>query len=150
MAGRIVGYHPEIPEGIYTVRYTGYETGHSWNSTKVVLKFAVVEGEYSGTPLTRYYNAKRLFDPIGPDGDFEVGDRGHLVKEFRTLFPDIRSISEIDPDAYKGKLIRVRVESTNKTGTGEELSESNQYSVIRKLIEIVPELYEAESFTKLG
>lgn len=150
MAGKIVGYHPDIPEGVYTVRYTGYETGHSWNSTKVILNFGVVEGEYSGIPLTRYYNAKRLFDPIGPDGDFEVGDRSHLVKEFRTLFPDIRSVSEIDPDAYKDKLIRVQVELTSKTGTGEELLASNQYSVIRKLIEIVPESYEEESLTKLG
>ena len=150
MVGKVVGYHPEIPEGVYTVRYTGYETGHSWNSKKVLLKFSVVEGEYAGVPLTRYYNAKQLFDPIGPNGDFEIGDRSHLVKEFRTLNPDIRSISEIDPDAYKGKLIRVLVESINKTGTGEELSNSNQYSVIRKLLEIVPEAFENESLTKLG
>lgn len=143
MAGKIVGYHPEVPEGTYTVRYIGYETGHSWNSMKVILKFAIVEGEFEGIPLTRYYNAKRLFDPIGPGGDFEVGDRSHLVKEFRSLFPNIRSISEIDPDTYKGQLIRVQVESTNKTGTGEELTESNQYSVIRELLEIIPESFES-------
>lgn len=142
MAGKVVGHHPDIPEGVYAVRYNGYETGQSWNSMKVMLKFAIVEGEFEGIPLIRYYNAKRLFDPIGPDGGFEVGDRSDLVKEFRSLFPDIRSISQIDPDAYRGKLIRVQVESTKKTGTGEELTESNQYSVIRKLLEIIPESYE--------
>lgn len=150
MAGSVVGYHPGVPEGIYTVKYTGYETGRSWNSDKVILHFCIVEGEKSGVPVSRYYNAKRLFDPIGPDGDFEVGDRSYLVKEFRALFPDIRSISAIDPDTYRGKLIRVQVESTKRTGTGEELPESNQYSVIRKLIEILPESFESDALSKVG
>jgi len=150
MIGKVIGYHPEVPEGSYTVRYCGYETGQSWNSKKVKVSFAVVEGEYSGVPLTRYYNVANLGKPIGPDGSFEVGDRSHLVKEYRLLLPQVQSISEIDLDLYKDTLIRVRVKTTNKTGIGEELSESNQYSIIRKLLEIVPEPYETESLTKLG
>jgi len=142
MVGKVVGYHAEIPEGLYTVKYCGYETGKSWNSQKVTVKFAVVEGEYAGVPLARYYNVRRLYEPIGPNGDFDVGDRSYLVKEFRSLFPDIRSTSEIDLDLYRSKSIRVKVVTTNKTGTGEELTGPNQYSVIRKLIEIIPETYE--------
>ena len=150
MIGKVVGFHPEIDEGIYTVKYIGYETGLSWNSKKVIVNFCIVEGENSGVPLTRYYNAKSLDEPLGPNGSFSVGDRSHLVKEFRSLLPEVRSISEIDLNLYANKLIRVQVETTNKTGIGEELSESNQYSVIRKLIEIVPESFESESLTKLG
>ena len=91
-----------------------------------------------------------LSEPIGPSGSFDVGDRCHLVKEFRSLLPDVQSISEVDLDLYKDKLIRAQVETINKTGKGEELSSSNQYSVIRKLVEIVPESFETNSLTKLG
>lgn len=142
MVGKVVGHHPQVPEGTYTVKYCGYETGQSWNSKKVKVIFAIVEGEYAGVPLIRYYNAKHLGEPIGPNGDFDVGDRCHLVKEFRSLLPDIRSISEIDLDLYKDRLIRVQVETVNKTGLSEELLESNQYSVIRKLLEVIPDSYE--------
>ena len=150
MIGKVIGFHPEVDEGIYTVRYIGYETGRSWNGNKVMLKFAIVEGDNAGIELTRYYNAKTLKEPIGRGGSFEVGDRSYLVKEFRSMLPELRSISEIDLDHYKDKLIRVQVGSTNKTGIGEQLSESDQYSVIRKLIEVVPNSLEAESLTKLG
>ena len=141
MAGKVVGYHPEIPEGAYTVRYRGYETGQSWNGQKVIVNFAVAEGDYEGIPLTRYYNAVHLYEPVGPGGDFDVGDRSYLVKEYRSLLPEVRAISEVDLDLYVDKLIRVQVESVNKTGVGEVLSESNQYSVIRKLVKIIPESY---------
>ena len=141
MTGKVVGYHPDIPEGEYTVKYCGYETGQSWNSKKVKVNFADVEGEYEGIPLARYYNAVHVYDPIGPDGDFDVGDRSYLLKEFRSLLPDVGSTNEIDLDLYKDKPIRVQVETTNRTGTGEGLTTSNQYSVIRKLIEIIPTSY---------
>ena len=125
MVGKVAGYHPQVPDDTYTVKYCGYETARSWNSNKVKVNFAIVEGEFAGVPLTRYYNAKRLFEPVGPNGDFEVGDRSYLAKEFRSLLPDVRSISEIDLDLYRDKLIRAKVVTTNKTGTGETLSGSN-------------------------
>ena len=142
MVGRVVGHHPDIPEGRYIVKYAGYETGHFWCSPKVILKFKILDGEWSTFPLSRYYNAIRIFDPIGPDGGFEVGDRSYLLKEFRLLFPEILTTDKVDLNVYRGKRILVDVETTNKTGTGEILTESNQYSVIRKLIEIVPESFE--------
>ena len=150
MTGKIVCYHPEVPEGIYIVKYIGYETGISWNSKKVTVKFSIAQGKYEGMPLVRYYNAITLENPIGANGVYTVGDLGYLVKEFRTLFPSIQATSEIDLNLYKDKLIRVEVETVNKTGVGEELSKSNCYSVIRRLIEIVPESFEADSLSKLG
>ena len=142
MAGKVVGYHPEIPPGEYLVRYCGYETGRSWNSKKVKVNFAVVDGEYEGIPLARYYNARNLSDPVGPNGDFEIGDRCHLLKEYRALLPNVRSTSQIDLDHYKGKLIRAKVRTVNESGNGETLGDNNQYSVIDRLIEIIPETYE--------
>lgn len=142
MVGKVIGYHPHVPDGNYIVKYCGYETGQSWNNKKVIVNFGIVEGEYAGIPLTRYYNAKRIGEPVGADGDFDVGDRSYLVKEYRSLFPDIPSISEIDLNRYNDKLIRVKVVTTKETGKREELAKSNQYSVIGKLLEIVSESYK--------
>ena len=142
MVGKVIGYHPHVPDGTYIVKYCGYETGQSWNSKKVIVNFGIVEGDHAGIPLIRYYNAKRLVDPVGADGDFDVGDRSYLVKEYRSLFPDIQSTSEIDLNRYRDKFIRVKVATIKKTGTHEELDESNQYSIIRKLLEIVHESYQ--------
>ncbi|WP_405234186.1 hypothetical protein [Lentisalinibacter salinarum] len=143
MTGKVVGYHPLIPEGEYLVRFTYYETGRAWKGSKAILHFAVVEGEYAGTPLTRYYNVRHVEPPLGRDGKFSVGDRCHLVKEFRSLLSESSAKSEIDLNLYRGWLIRACVGTTNQTGLGEDLTKPNQYSVIRKLLEIVPESLSA-------
>jgi len=143
MTGKVIGYHPLIPEGEYLVRFMYYETGQSWNSKKVRLQFAVADGEYAGTPLTRYYNALDLEPPTGRNGKFSVGDRSHLVKEFRSLLSDASAIGEIDLNLYRDRLVRAKVGTTSQTGLGEELDKPNQYSVIRKLLEIVPESLSA-------
>jgi len=143
MTGKVIGYHPLIPEGEYLVRFMYYETGQSWNSKKVILHFAVAVGEYGGTPLTRYYNALDLEPPIGRNGQFSAGGQSHIVKEFRSLLSDASAIDEIDLNLYRGRLIKARVDTTSRTGLGEELDQPNQYSVIRKLLEIVPESLSA-------
>ncbi len=70
-----------------------------------------------------------------------VTDRFALVREHRALFPDESNYTEIDPDKYSGHLIRARVETTRKSGIGKELAKGSQYSVVRELLEIVPDDY---------
>ena len=135
MTGRVVGHHPDIPPGTYTVAYCGYETAVSWNSKKIKVRFSVVEGDYAGLVLLRYYNALEIFDPIGPNGDFAVADRGALAAEFRRIFPDEVAYSEIDLNRYEGQTIKARVGHTKKSGLGKELHQANRYSVIRELLE---------------
>ena len=85
-------------------------------------------GEYAGTPLTRYYNVKE-----------RVTDRFALVREYRALFPDESDYCRVDPDRYSGHLIRAIVETTRKSGIGRELTKASRYSVVRELLEIVPD-----------
>ena len=150
MNGIVLDTSPLLPEGTYSVRYTGYETGVYWGRPKVFVYFAVVEGEYEGIPLTRHYNAKTLEGNIGPNGSFGVTDRHAIVREYRTLFPDESDYSQIDPNGYQGHLIRAKVETTAKNGSGKELAKPSRYSVIRELIEIVPEDYEVLYDPKVG
>ncbi len=92
-----------------------------------------MEGEYAGTPLTRYYNVKE-----------RVTDRFAVVREYCALFPDESNYSRIDPDKYSGHLIRAKVETTRKSGIGKELTEASRYSVVRELLGIVPDYYVEE------
>ena len=142
MTGIIRGQSPWVPEGVYTVKYCGYDTGKSWNACKVTVHFAIVEGEFAGISLDRFYNANALVRPFGANGIFEVTDRGALVREYRSLFPGQANKSELDLNAYGNKLIRARVGTSNRNGLGKELSPVSRYSVIRELIEIIPDDYE--------
>ena len=128
MSGIVVDPSPWVSEGIYLLRYVGYEMTQYWGQNKVAVHFAIVEGEYAGIPLTRYYNVKE-----------RVTDRFALVREHRALFPDESNHSQIDPDSYAGHLIRAKVETTRKSGSGKELTKASRYSVVRELLEIVPD-----------
>ncbi len=126
MIGIVVDPSPWVPEGVYLLRYISYETTQYWGQNKLAVHFAIVEGEYAGTPLTRYYNVEE-----------RVTDRFAVVREYRALFPDESDYCRIDPETYSGHLIRAKVETTRKSGIGKELAKGSQYSVVRELLEIV-------------
>ena len=75
MNGIVVDPSPWVPEGIYLLRYVSYEKTQYYGKTKLAVHFAIVEGEYAGTPLTRFYNIKD-----------RVTDRFDIVREHRALF----------------------------------------------------------------
>ena len=130
MSAIVVDPSPWVPEGIYLLRYINYEMTQYWGHAKLAVHFAIVEGEYTGIPLTRYYNVKE-----------RVTDRYAVVREHRALFPDESNSSQIDPDSYAGHLIRAKVGTTRKSGIGKELAKGSRYSVVRELLEIVPDDY---------
>ena len=125
-----VAISPWVPEGIYLLRYVSYEATQYWGKTKFAVHFAIVEGEYAGIPLTRFYNVEDL-----------LSDRFALVREYQALFPDESDYSQIDPDRFDGHLIRAKVETTRKSGVGKDLATASRYSVVRELLGIVPEDY---------
>ncbi len=130
MSGIVFDPSPWVPEDIYLLRYVSHEMTHYGVQNKLAVHFAIVEGEYAGTPLTRYYNVKE-----------RVTDRFAVVREHRALFPDESNSCRIDPDTYSGYLIRAKVGTTRKSGIGKELAKGSRYSVVRELLEIVPDDY---------
>ena len=130
MSGIVVDPSPWVPEEIYLLRYVSHEMTQYWGHNKLAVHFAIVEGEHAGTPLTRYYNVEE-----------RITDRFAVVREYRALFPNDSDFCRIDPDKYAGHLIRAKVETTRKSGIGKELIEASRYSVVRELLEIVPDDY---------
>ncbi len=142
MIGKVLNNHPDIPEGIYLVHYIDFTMSRMFGGRKVIVHFAVVRGEYAGTPLTRYYNVDAVADELPAGEDYVAGDRRDLVREYRKLLPDRSGADDIDLDDYAGKLIRARVETTGKDSRGNKLSKNSCYSKIAELLEIVPDDYE--------
>jgi hypothetical protein len=135
--GKVRDFSPWIPDGTYTVQFTHYETSKSWNGCKVHAHFAVVEGEHAGVPLTRYYNVNALIGQPGINGEFEAPFRGHLVREYSALLPDVASLGAVDLNAYRDIRIKAEVSTVNSDGLGHALTDMNRYSRIRRLLEIV-------------
>ncbi len=119
-----------------------YKTTRMFGGRKVVIRFAVAQGEYAGIPLTRYYNVDALADELKNGEEYAASDRRDLVREYWKLFPDKSGSGDIELNDYAEKLIRVRVKSTGKDGRGNKLSKVSRYSKIAELLEIVPNDYE--------
>jgi len=135
--GKVRGYSPWIPEGTYTVKFTHYETGKSWNDYKVHAHFAVVEGEHAGVPLTRYYNVDAFIGQSGLNGQFEASRGRHLVRELYALLPAQAYSGAANLNAYEGLRITAEVATVGKDGLGHGLAGPNRYSKIKRLIEIM-------------
>ena len=142
MIGRVLDNHPEIPEGIYLVRFINYTSGWMYRCRKVAVHCAVAHGEYAGTPLTKYYNVDALADELENGEQYAASDLRDIVRDYRRLLPDKSVSGDFDLNDYAGKLIRVRVGPVGKDSHGKDLSKGSRYSKIAELLEIVPDDYE--------
>ena len=127
-----------VPEGTYFVKLNHCEMCTSWDAPKLKLNFSIVEGEYSGFPLARFYNVKLLEAPKAAPRRFVAPSRGAYMREFRNCFPDHQERA-LDPNAFRDRLIKAKVVTVRKGWQKKELAASSHYSVIRELLEIVPD-----------
>jgi len=137
--GYISDHHPCIPDGDYEVRYLYYETRIMWGAPKVIAHFSIVTESHAGIEVYRYYNALRLIGPLQEGGNYEVGERSHLVREHRQLlgFPD--RLDEISLADYKNKRILARIQQVKIDGEGEKLPKHARYSKIARLLQTIPD-----------
>ena len=139
--GVIEGALVEIPPGEYTLRYVDYETTSAFGQPKVVVNFGVSEhSPYGGLPLSRYYNAKSLSGPPRKYGNYVAAANGDLVREYRALMPDPKRLDRISWHTLRGKLVLGEVRTVDRDSKGLALPNGTGYSVISKLVGILPEL----------
>jgi hypothetical protein len=100
---------------------------------------AIVACDCADIPLTREYNVKALHGLVGIGGHFSVIRRHVFTREYFSLIPEALGIGEIDLNADKNKSMRAWINATAEMGLGKELDHASQYSVIRKLLSLVPE-----------
>jgi len=131
--------NPKIPNGEYVVEFVSYYTAVMFRekTPKVCLLFAIVEGEYEGFKIERYYSAGRLIGLPGKDGDFKaLSQTCALLMEYCTCFPDqeIVRLDRIPMTRWKKGKFLVRVRSTKLNHQRRNIPTQLQSSVVDQII----------------
>lgn len=137
--GVISGICALVPDGEYEVRYVDYETARFFGNPKVILHCAIVVPEaYAGTPVDRFYNVSKLIGPPKVFGNFDAPMRGDLVREFRRVVKEPDRISFVP---LRNKRLIVEIETVTTDYEHNMLSREDQYSRIKRLIQVLPDEY---------
>ncbi len=129
---------PLVPEGKYVLRYMSWETRDYFGQPKVIVHFAIAEGENAGTPIERFYNVAALFGSPKKYGRFKpCGPRSHLIRELRRLIGDSCSTVDLSFSMLEGKRILAEVKTVTSDSQKEILQRSSHYSRVGKLIQIL-------------
>jgi len=134
-----VHFKPRIPDGEYIVEFSRYYTAEMFRerTPKVCLVFSIVEGDYAGFQLERYYSADRLIGPPSQDGNFKAKSQTCLLlMEYCTCFPDqgITRLDRIPMSRWKEERFLVRTCSTKSNHRGREIPMQLRSSKIEEII----------------
>ena len=128
-------YLTRIPAGEYEVTYLRHETRFV-HSKKLIVTFVIVDGEYSGLTVPRYYNVQDFLGNVGEGGKFRVGRKSHFYREYLSLFdPDSVRPDRMAMSRFKDEYLWAQVRVVAHAG-GIELPQAAQYSVIDRLIAV--------------
>ena len=132
---------PLIEPGTYDVGYLYHTTENMFGNskaTKVTVWFQVLDyGEYFGFKIPRYYNVINHVGKKGKNGNFKVGKKSDLLREYLNVFPlsNLKRLDRIPMTPFLGTIIRARVETVTKDYKQRGRHQLLHYSVIRELLE---------------
>lgn len=136
----ISGQMPLIKPGIYDLSFMHSQTGYMFGrAPKVMYWFKIISmGDYFDTKIPRYYNAKRLIGQPKKYGNFEVGVKSDLVREFFNLFPHYKCkrLDRLPTSMLEGVIVKGRVETVKKDYKQRKRHEILHYSIITELLEV--------------
>jgi len=140
-----------IPEGIYQASYMHYETNGMFAKKAKATKAKLEGGKlyawfwidpYGEKPhlsqrieLYMPWNATAVLFPLGKGGKFEMSKKSNFFKDYKRLIGVARS-DRISPNAFKKKLWKVEIGTVKINRNQKKHSESDCYSVIRRIIGI--------------
>ena len=132
---------PLIDSGRYRLKFEFYETRLIFGHAKIALRFTIADfGQFFGVPLSRWYNARRVIGRPSKNGNFALsGKRSDLFIEHCELF-DMRipRLDRVPMSAFDGKYILAEVETVTRRHDQRSLPQQAQYSVVRRLLKVVP------------
>jgi len=130
-----------IDPGRYRLKFEFCETRMIFGHAKIALRFTIADfGQFFGTPMTRWYNARRLIGRASRNGNFALsGKRSDLFIEHCELF-DMRipRLDRVPMSAFNNTYILAEVETVTKRHDQRSLPEQAQYSIVRRLLKVVP------------
>src|SRR5687768_14172275 len=139
MEGSLVDMEPRVPDGRYQVGYLDYSTRRIMGRfPKLLLRFKIADGKYTGLILPRYYGVRELKGKPADNGRFKVGPKSDFARDFFRLFPvRVGRLDRMPMSYFDGCLFEVDVATVTHDADQREIPEPLQYSVItdiRKLL----------------
>ena len=131
---------PLVKPGMYNLCFIHVQTALMFGrAPKVVLWFKFLEAGLYETKIPRYYNALRLIGKPRKNGQFKVGRKSDLLREFCTVFPEYRPkrLDRIPLSMYEKVIVKGRVETVEINYKQQKIPEILQYSVVTELVEVV-------------
>lgn len=129
---------PLIPEGEYVLRYVEHHTLKPKGSGRLVITFAIEEGDYAGTILKAYYSVQLRGDS-GKFGKFLASRQGEYYEQICDLFPDLINgrPDRISPRRLLGRRVKGEVVTVTTKWNGDQRRPHTRYSKVQRLITLV-------------
>ena len=125
-----------IPDGIYKVRFVDHDCAIMFGrQPKLMAVFEIIDGEYVGTKLARYYNVKKSRGRVSKQ-NWKVGKSSSLIREFSDCTATrYKRLDQLPMTDWRERcdFVQAKVKTVVMTSTQEVLSEFAQYSVIEKV-----------------
>ena len=124
----------KIPEGEYLVRYRSHATANMFGGGRLIVRFEIVSGKYSGVQIENFYPVN-LIGEVGKGGGFSVTRRSFFFRDFvRATNHAPERLDRMPLTRLRGRTITARVKTVIKDHERDLLPESCQYSRISKLL----------------
>ena len=121
-----------LPEGEYSLAYTGHQLAFVFGTGKLYIRFRVVEGEYVGSRLYRAYRVT----PTGKHS-FTVPKSSALYRQWCRLSGRAERRDRINPKLLRNTVVRAMVRTVTRDSRQRSLEPYLQYSVVDEILEIV-------------
>ena len=125
-----------IPEGVYKARFIDHDCAIMFGSQpKLMAVFEIIDGEYEGVRLARYYNVKNSRGSLSKQR-WKVGKSSSLIRELcdctRVRY---KRLDQLPLTEWRERCdyVQVKIKTVVQTSRQEELTEFAQYSVIEKV-----------------
>ncbi len=126
---------PLIVPGIYSVVYQSHATANMFGKPRIIVRFAIAEGQYKGKVLERFYLATRLIGQAGKKGKFSVTKRSSFIRDYVRVTSHMPGrLDRIPMRMLRGRLIKARVGTVSKDRDGDLIPEALEYSKVSKLL----------------
>ena len=130
---------PRIPDGEYVVEFIGHFTAKMFReqTPKVGMRFTIVEGDFEGFEILRFYSVRRLIGKAGPDGKFVAKSwTCRQMMEFCLCFPDqeLTRLDRLPMSRWHQGRFRVTTRKATNNHEGEIKPDQIRFSVISRIL----------------
>lgn len=128
----------KVPDGEYLFKVLSHITCTKFETPRLELKCSIIDGEYFGTELSRWYCLDHFKGKASVKGKFVPKRRGDFMIEYYGLFPlqEVARLDRISMEPFYSNIIVGRTRTVTKNNQQKRLPEQLQHSVIAEFLKV--------------